>query len=438
MTTKMIFKQFFRNALLGTLILSSTITTAIAATEEIDNIVAIIDDDVVVRSELDNDIRTIVTQLRQSGKQLPPRSVVEKQVLDRLIMKKLQISAAERAGISVSQGVVAQALNNIARKNNLTLSQFRQALEAEGLSYASFRDSIRDQILLQRMREQQIRRHIRVTDQEVAALISRQSGSSSGRSAYHLRHILVSTPEAASPEALSTAEKRAKEIVKRLRGGADFHTIALTHSEGGKALEGGDLGWRPAEQLPSLFVDRVEKMERGEISDPIHTPSGYHIVKLADYKGGERHIITQTHTRHILIHTNEVTSDDDARGRLERLKQRIEGGDDFALLARSHSDDKGSAIKGGDLGWVNPGDLLPRYEEEMGKLEKDQLSEPFRTEFGWHLIQVLGQRQHDSTEDVLKSKAREAVRKRKTTEQTELFLRRLKDEAYIEIRLNQN
>ncbi len=179
-------------------------------------------------------------------------------------------------------------------------------------------------------------------------------------------------------------------------------------------------------------------MERGEISDPIHTPSGYHIVKLADYKGGERHIITQTHTRHILIHTNEVTSDDDARGRLGRLKQRIEGGDDFALLARSHSDDKGSAIKGGDLGWVNPGDLLPRYDEEMGKLEKDQLSEPFRTEFGWHLIQVLGQRQHDSTEDLLKSKAREAVRKRKTKEQTELFLRRLKDEAYIEIRLNQN
>ncbi len=438
MTTNMIIEQLFRNALLGTLLLWGTTSTAVAATEGIDNIVAIINDDVVVRSELESDIRTIVTQLRQSGKQLPSRPVLEKQVLDRLIMKKLQLNAAEEAGITVGQEIVAQALNNIARKNKLTLSQFREVLESEGLSYSSFRNSIHDQILLQRMREQQIRRHIKVTEQEIAALISHQSGLSGERSAYHLRHILISTPEAASPEELSVAEKRTQEIIKELRSGADFHTMALTQSEGRKALEGGDLGWLPSEQLPSLFADRVEKMERGEISDPIHTPSGYHIIKIADYKGGGRHVITQTHTRHILIHTNEVTSDEDARGRLERLKQRIEGGDDFSLLARSHSDDKGSAIKGGDLGWVNPGDLLPLYEEEMAKLDEGGLSEPFRTEYGWHLIQVLGQRQHDSTEDVLKAKARKAVRKRKTAEETELYLRRLKDEAYIEIRLDQN
>lgn len=436
MVTYTMLKQLFKQALLGSLLLCSTL--AGAETTDVDRIIAIIDDDVVVRSELDNEIRTIVAQLQQSGRELPPQSVIEKQVLDRLVMKKLQLAAAQRAGITVDQEMVAQAVGNIARKNNMTLSQFRQALEAERINYPNFRNNIRDQIILQRLREQEIRRNIRVTDQEVDALISRQTGVIDGRSAYHLRHILIATPEAASPEALSTAQRKAEAIVKQLREGAEFHNLALAHSDGSQALEGGDLGWRPTAQLPTLFVDQVEKMERGEISDPIHTPSGYHIVKVADYKGGERHIIAQTHPRHILIHTNEVTSDEDARLQLERLKQRIEGGDDFSLLARSHSDDKGSAIKGGDLGWVNPGDLLPRFEEEMEKLASGQISAPFKTDFGWHIVQVLEMRQHDNTADVLKSKAREAVRKRKTTEQTELFLRRLKDEAYIDLRLNQN
>ncbi len=263
MTTKTIFKPLFRGALLSVLSLCATFSSTVAANDGIDRIVAIVNDDVVVRSELENDIRTIVAQLRQSGKQLPSLPVLEKQVLDRLIMKKLQISAAERAGISVGPEIVAQALSNIARKNNLSLSQFREALEGEGISYTAFRNSIRDQILLQRLREQKIRRNVRVSDQEVAALVSRQAERSSGRSAYHLRHILISTPDAASPEQLSVARQKAGETVDALRKGADFHTTALTQSDGGKALEGGDLAGAPPNSCRHFLSTRWKRWSAG-------------------------------------------------------------------------------------------------------------------------------------------------------------------------------
>lgn len=407
-----------------------------AGIQDVNSIVAIVDDDVVVRSELDSEIHKIVTQLKQKGTRLPPQAVIEKQVLERLILKKLQLAAAERAGINISEDILAQAINNIARKNNLNLSEFRRVLESGGISFKEFRTGIREQIITQRLKDQEVRRRIRVTDQEVNAFIARQSTSVGNRTGYHLLHILIATPEGSSSEDLDTARTKAERIITELRSGGDFHAMALAESDGRQALEGGDLGWRAANQLPTIFVDRVAAMERDEISDPIHTPSGYHIIKLADYKGGDRQIIAQTKAQHILINTNEITSDDDARTRLEQLKLRIEGGDSFSDLARSHSDDKSSAIKGGDLGWVTPGDLLPYFEEQMKKLAPGELSEPFRTEFGWHIVRVLERREHDSTKDVQKAEAKEAISKRKTAEQSELYLRKLRDEAYVDIRLN--
>ncbi|MES9878260.1 MAG: peptidylprolyl isomerase [Candidatus Sedimenticola sp. PURPLELP] len=429
------FKSGLEATLLGFILFAAVQSVTVAQVKPVDRIVAVVDDDVVVKSELNLEMAKIVAQLRQKTNKLPSRDVLERQVLERLILKKLQLAAAERAGISIGEDILAQAVGNIARNNGLSLREFRQTLEQGGVSFRGFRESIREELAIRKLREQEIRRRIRVTNQEVSAFLARQGSALSERSAYHLLHILISTPEGASADQLGSAREKASGLVQKLRGGSDFRSLALTESDGRQALEGGDLGWRPANQLPTLFIDRVQKMERGDISDPIRTPSGYHIIMLEDYKGGDKHIVEQTQVRHILINTNEVTSDDDARIRLEQLKQRIDGGDDFSTLARSHSDDKSSAIKGGDLGWTSAGDLLPRFEEEMNDLPLNQVSEPFRTDFGWHIIEVLGRRQHDSTADVQKAAARKAIQKRKMSEETELYLRRLRDEAYVDIRL---
>ncbi len=406
------------------------------AAEPLDEIVAVVDEDVVTRSELDQEVIKIRAQLRAGGAtQLPPPAALERQVLDRVIMRKLELAAARRAGIDVGQDEVAQAISNIARRAGLTLAEFRDALQQEGLDFRSYREGIREQMIIQRLLQKEVTQRIRVTDQEVETFLKRKPAGQSGRSEYHLRHILVATPEGASPEQLERTRQKAERLVEELRGGLDFATAALTESDSQQALNGGDLGWRRADQLPPVFVDAVSKMEKGEISDPIRTASGYNIVKLEDYKGGDRMIVEQTRVRHILVKTSEVTSDEDARTRLEQLRQRIEGGDDFADLARSNSEDTASAIKGGDLGWVTSGDLLPRFEEEMNRLAIGDLSEPFRTDFGWHLIQVLDRRSYDSTDEMRKAEARDKIRERKFQEESELYLRRLRDEAFIEKKL---
>ncbi|MCB1862581.1 MAG: peptidylprolyl isomerase [Gammaproteobacteria bacterium] len=406
-----------------------------AEIEPLDSVVAIVDEDVIVRSELNAETAKIVAALQQRGAALPAASVIDRQVLERLILNKLQLARAAKLGISISEDVLAQTIGDIVRKNNLTLSEFRQVLQADGISFNSYRQSIRDQLTIRELLEREVLKQIRVTDEELEAFKARK-GNLSGRTDYHLLHILIATPEGASADQLEAARSKAQQLVVELRQGRDFSATALSQSDGQQALDGGDLGWRASGQLPTLFADKVDLMEKGEISDPIHSPSGYHIIKLADYKGGERHIIDQTRVRHILINTNEVTSNDDAKTRLEQLRQRIIGGEDFTNLARAHSDDKASAIKGGELGWVTSGDLVPRFENEMQQLEIGQLSQPFRTDFGWHIIQVMERRKHDGTEEVIKAEAKGAIRKRKFTEESELYLRRLKDEAYIVITLN--
>ncbi len=403
-----------------------------AEVEPLDQIVAIVDEDVVVRSELNAEAKTIIAALRQRGTTLPSLESLERQVLDRLIQKKLQLAKAAKVGISISEDVLAQTIGDIVRKNNLTLSQFRQVLQEDGMSFRSYRQSLREQLIIRQLLEQEVLKKIRVTDQELESLKARK-GTLSGRTNYHLLHILIATPEGASADQLKTARNKAQQLVRELRQSLDFSSAALTRSDGRQALEGGDLGWRTSDQLPTLFVKKVDEMEKGDISDPIHSPSGYHIIKLVEYKGGERHIISQTLVRHILIKTNEVTSNRDAEVRLGQLQQRIAGGEDFNNLARSHSDDTGSAIKGGELGWVTPGDLVPSFEEKMNQLEIGQISQPFQTDFGWHIVQVMERRKHDSTEEVMKAEVRAAIRKRKFSEESELYLRRLKDEAYIVI-----
>ena len=430
------FRLRLLNLMPGVLLLCTLSLPGFAAVTEVDRIVAVVNDDIVASSELDFEIDKLLVQIAQRGSRPPSRSSIERQVLERLVLKKLQLAAAAQVGITVTEDVLAQAVGNIARSNNMRVSELQAALEQEGMNFNQFREGIREQILIQRLQEQEILQRIRVSEQEVDAYLARDKSGQGDRSEYRLFHILVSTPAEASPEQMESARSKAERMVERLRGGADFQVMALTESDGRQALEGGDLGWRPVDQIPTLFIDTVVTMERGEISDPIKSPSGYHIIKLDDFKGGEQFIVTQTEARHILITTNEVTSEADAKNRLAQLKSRIDGGDDFETLARSHSDDKSSAIKGGYLGWITPGDLLPAFEEAMNRLQPGETSEPFRTDFGWHIVQVLERRDYDSTQELKRQEARLAIRQRKLSEEGEIYLRQLRDEAFVEVRLD--
>ncbi|NNJ90598.1 MAG: molecular chaperone SurA [Gammaproteobacteria bacterium] len=420
------------------LILSTHVhSVALSDGIEVDHIVAIVNDDLITRNELDKEINKILARLSQAGQQVPPITAVEKQVLDKLIEQRLQIGKAKSLGINVTPDMLATMIGNIAKNNGLTLSELRASLAAEGLSFETFRNQIEQQILLSRLKNQEIINKINVSDAEVDSLLKQDKQIGRKNIQYLIQHILIGLPEGASPAEIGTAREKAISIVQQLKEGADFAKLALLHSNGRNALEGGSLGWLKNNQLPSVFGDIVASMSKGDISPPLRSSSGYHIIKLTDMKGNKQQFITQTKARHILINTSEMVSDEDALTRLEQLYLRIEGGDDFARLARSHSDDKGSAIKGGELGWVSPGSVVKKFQSEMDKLKPGELSKPFRTEFGWHIVQVLENRQHDNSEQILRSEARKIITERKAKDAADLYLRRLRDEAYIEIRLSE-
>ncbi len=437
MVTDTLYRQLKRSLpfLLALLFLPVS-GVATAETELLDRIVAVVNDDVVLQSELDQEVRSIEQKLAQVGAPDMPGNEIRKQALERLILEKLQLAEAKKIGATVDDETLLLAMNNIARQNGLSLDELAAALQEQGMSMEEYREELRKEITLQRLRNREVISRIQVTKAEVDNYLAHAEENPGGRDAYHLRHILIATPDGASSEEITKARKQAEDILQRLRNGEDFATLATRYSAGQQALDGGDLGWLEAGQVPTLFVKDLATMEKGEVRGPYQAASGFHIIKLEDYKGGDRNIVKQTHARHILIRTDELTSDQDARNRLDQLYQRIKGGEDFAALARAHSDDKGSAIKGGDLGWVNPGDLVPRFEEVMDSLPIDGLSEPFRTQFGWHIVQVLERRDHDATEEVKRDKAKLALRKRKADEALQLYLRKLRDQAFVEIRLN--
>lgn len=413
------------------------IQLAQAAPRDLNQIVAVVNDDVILRSELDEKVQLVRSQLRDQNTTMPEPAVLYRQVLERLIMERLQLQVAERNNIEVDDETLNANLRNIAQQNGLSLTEFRKVLEQEGMNYADFREDIRNQIKINRLRQQTVTNRINVSEQEVDNLLASQNAWSDQVRDYHLAHILIATPEAASPEQIQQAERKANEVLQRLRNGADFGETAVSVSQSETALEGGDLGWRKAAQLPSLFADVVRKMKPDDISDVIRSPSGFHIIKLVDVRGDERHVITQSKVRHILLHSNEMMNDAEARIRIQQLHDRLESGEDFAELARTHSMDKVSASNGGDLGWVNPGDMVPEFEQAMNELEPGEISQPVQSRFGWHIIQVLDRRKVDSTTDYKRTKAREMIRKRKTDEEMELWLRRLRDEAYVDYRLDE-
>lgn len=409
-----------------------------AGTQALDDIVAVVNDDVVVRSELDREIGLIVPQMQQKGTQPPPPAQLEKQVLDRLIVKHLQQQRAKQLGITVDEATLNEAMTGIAQRNGLALDQLQATLEAGGIRFADFREDTRSQILASRLQSQEVVNKIQVTDQEVDRFLAKESSRLIEREQVRLQHILVALPDNPTPEQVKATQAKANRIVAQLRGGADFAATAVRDSDGSNALEGGELGWFEMGAVPALVSDLAYTMAQGEISDPIRSSSGFHIIRLAEIKAATPKDVTQTRARHILIRTNELVSDEDAKQRLSQLRLRIVGGEDFGTLARAHSDDTGTALKGGELGWVNPGDTVPDFENAMNALPLNGISEPFETPFGWHIVQVLERRSQNTSADVLRLKARAAIQRRKAEEATEEWIRQMRDESYIEIRLNQN
>jgi len=402
----------------------------------LDRIVAVVGNDAVMQSELETRMQTLMRRLaKEHSGPLPPRDLLTRQVLERMVLERLQLQLAQSRGIQIDDVTLNETMRNIAGRNGLSLEDFRDRLVAEGVDYAHFREQVRNELTIEKLRKRVIERKIRVTDQEINDFIASQTGEGADDTEFHVRHILVSVPEGATAKEIKAAREKAEALRDRALKGEDFAHLAATASDGQNALSGGDLGWRTGSELPSIFARDVATMEVGAVSELIRSPSGFHIIKLEDRRGGQQATIEQTHARHILIKTNALTSDQQARDRLNRIRERIANGEDFAQLAKANSDDTGSAVNGGDLGWTNPGDLVPEFEEVMDQLKPGQISKPFKTPFGWHIVQVLERRKYDGGQEVMRAQAREILLKSKVAEQTELWLRRLRDESYVEYRL---
>ena len=402
----------------------------------LDRIVAVVEDDVILDKELTTEVAAITAKLKGNSVQIPPDFVLRKQVLERMVVDKLQRQLAARSGVQVSDEMLRNSVTDIASRNGMSVEAFREELAKQGMNYKAFEDNLRNEIVINQLRGREIGARIKVTDAEVAHYMETQSKAGLSNSQYRLGHILIAVSEAASASTIQKAKEKADQVVGELRAGKDFKQMAIAVSNDDNALKGGDLGWRSISQIPTLFVETVSGMSLGDVSDPIRSPSGFHIIKILEMEGVGQHIITKTKVRHILIKTNELVDDAEAQKRLHALRDRIKDGDDFAALARAHSDDKGSAINGGSLDWVVPGALVPPFEEAMNKLAVGEISPPVQTQFGWHMIQVQARESQDNSEQFKKEKVRDEIRKRKIEEETELWLRRLRDEAYVEIDLD--
>lgn len=413
-------------------------TSFLVKAEMVDKIAAVVEDDVILELELQREMIAVMQRMKSTGNtSMPPEYLLRKQVLEKMIIDKIQRQLAAKAGITVSDEMLNSSAVDIAQKNNMTMEQFQEELERSGITYKKFLEDMRNEIIINQLRAREIGGRVKVTDREVEHFLETQEKVGDDSMQYHLGHILIALKEGATAADIQKAQIKADNLVKSLRAGQNFSEAAAGNSDDDNALKGGDLGWRTINDIPSQLVDGIRKMKQDEVSDAIRSPSGFHVIKMLGIKNSlDNHIITTTNVRHILIKPNELIDDAEAQKRLYALKARIKAGDDFATLARSHSDDKGSALKGGSLGWVEPGNLVKPFEEAMEKLAINEVSEPIQTQFGWHLIQVLGRKDKDNSSEHKKNLVREAIRKRKIEEETELWMRRLRDEAYVEIHDN--
>ena len=406
---------------------------------ELDRIAAIVNDDIIAWSELEVRLDRVRKQLRQSGTTPPAPDALRRQVLERLILFRVQLQIARESGIRVADERLNRTLLRLAEQNGLPLREFRDAVERDGYDFAEFREEIRAEIMISEVRRLRVENQINISQRDIDDYIAMMEsrGTDADRHRYRIAHILIAVPDGASSEEIGAARERTERLLDEVRTGADFASMAVTHSDGQQALEGGDLGWRQASDLPTVFGDAVLGLEVGDVSEPIRSASGFHLVKLVDRRGSERQMIRQTRARHILIALDDLTDDTEARRQLSVLRERIVNGQDFGELARIHSDDSGSASKGGELGWIDPGNTIPVFERMMDSLDPGTLSEPFKSQYGWHLVQVLERRERDATETSRRAEARRKLRARRIEENTRAWVRQVRDEAYVEYRLDE-
>jgi len=441
--THCIFERVRRAIALAILSLASALpcATHVGAqerTELVDRVVAVVNSDVITKLELERELALATQTLRRQGTPLPAPEVLEKQMLERLVTKSLLGQQARQSGIRISESDIDAAVERIAAENKMSVSALRAAIEKDGIAYERFREDLRGEMLFARLRDREVDSRVTVTDAEIQSFLRTQEAQPEKVDEYSLAHIMIQLPERASPDELRLRRERAEEALRQVRAGTDFRQVAASYSDAPDALQGGEMGWRAPGRLPSLFLEALNKLKLGEVSEILRSPAGFHILKLNDKRGNNTPVLVQqTHARHILIRLNEVVSEQDARNRLAELADRVVNGADFAELARLHSDDA-SAARGGDLGWISPGDTVPEFERAMQQLKPGQVSSPFKSAFGWHIVQVLERREQDMSKDRQKLTARQAIRGRKADEQWQEWVRQQRDKAYVELRLEDN
>lgn len=400
--------------------------------EPIDSIIALVDEDVILRSELDMAIAGIVERLRAGGETMPPMNLLENQVLERLILRELQVQRALMTGIRISDADIDQALVNLAQQNNITVQQLRQVIEGDGEDFAEFRRNIGDELLTDRLQQRIVNGMDPITDTEVDILLASEDLAGGE---YNISHILIALPDGATPQQIKQSQAKVDDVHQRLVDGLDFASAAISYSDSEEALEGGEVGWRDLNSVPAFFADAIRELGPGETTSPIRSPQGFHILKVTDYREQRQVVIEEYHARHIMIETNELISPRVAMDKISDIKDRLNNNEDFAELAKEHSDDPTSANLGGDMGWFPPDSYGDRVYQTLIAMQEGETSEPFQTAGGWHVIELLGKREMDRTEEAIRSEARDKIRRRKAEQEVRKVLRQFRDEAFVEIRL---
>ncbi len=409
-----------------------------AVPQEVDRIVAVVNDEAITLFELRSRMQMVIRQLRSQNTPLPSEDVMIRQMLERMIVDRVQLQTAKESGLRISDGELDATLRRIAEANKMSLSEFRRAVEADGIVWPKFREEIREEMTVTRLREREVDNQVSVTEGEIDNYLANPQATSAAPESIHIEHIILRVPEQASPDQLARIRARAEQALGLIRGGENFAKVAASFSDAPDALSGGSMGMRPLDYLPALYADAAAKLKVGEASEVLRSPAGFHIIRVAERRGGTPTMqsLRQTRARHILIKVNELVSESEARRKLVGLKERLDNGGDFAELARLYSNDL-SAAKGGDLGWVYQGDTVPEFERAMDALKIGQTSEPIQSPFGWHLIQVLERKTEDASEERRRLVARAALRSRKADEAYQDWLRQIRDRAYVEYRLEE-
>ena len=402
----------------------------------LDRVVAIVDEDVVLESELNDRTQAVLQRLKGQYTQLPDEAVLRKQVLEQLIVERIQLGLAKRYEINVEDAEIDQAIGRIREKNKMNEQQFESDLTRQGLNMASLRNQVRNEITIGHLQQGVVSNRIKISPQEIDNFLASSDGKFATSPDFHIGHILIAIPSSADAETIAAAEQKAKDIYQKLQNGADFAQLAIANSNDQAALQGGDIGWRKLAQLPELFGNQLAGLKPGSVTAPFRSGAGFHILKNIEQRGGGQQLIEQTHARHILVKTSEIMDDNQAREKLLALKDRIEKGEDFEKLAKTNSEDTGSMLSGGDLGWSSPGMFVAAFEEAMSTTPIGKISRPFKSQFGWHILEVIERRKEDMSEQMKRNQAQNMIRSRRFDEEFQLWLTQIREEAFVEIKLN--